>query len=213
MEKIIIIGGGGHARVLIDMLQLSGQEILGYTDLENFGDLEDVAYLGRDEDLKTKYPSGRIKLVNGIGSVRLPVQRRAIYEKFKKLGYTFLTVQHPKAVVARNVRIGEGAQIMSGAIINPGTEIGNNVIINTSASVDHDCKIGDHTHVAPGVTISGGVTIGQSNHIGIGANIIQGIHIGERNVIGAGTLVLRNVGSEETIFGIPGQVYEPKEVR
>ena len=212
VQKIILLGAGGHARVLLDILKINSISVLGYANRQPQDHFK-LKYLGDDEEVIKKYHPQKIKLVNGIGSVQRPENRQAVYERFKNSGYQFFSVVHPQAVIASDVQRAEGIQIMAGCVVNPGTVIEDNVIINTSSSVDHDCHIGAHTHIAPGVTISGGVKIGRSCHIGCGAIIIQGVEIGAGVLLGAGALVLKNVPSGNTVFGIPGKSYDPKIIR
>ena len=191
-QPVIILGGGGHAKVLADTLLLKKIKILGFVDLkqkkfEVAG--KKIKYLGGDEWLLKSRMQKKVLLINGIGSVSLPVQRHQIFEKFKKAGFRFEKVIHPSAIIAKGVRLGEGAQVMAGAVIQTGCEIGINSIINTRASVDHDCKIGAHTHIAPGVTLCGGIGIGEQSHIGVRAVVIQGVQIGPRRRVLANELV------------------------
>lgn len=205
---VLILGAGGHAKVLIDTLQVSSAVIAGIVDsdpkLFNTNILG-VPILGND-DVVGEFPPAEILLVNGLGSISLPVRRQQLFERFKILGYGFAKVVHPSAIVAADVNLNEGVQIMAGAVIQSGSHIGCNVIINTRASVDHDCHIGEHTHIAPGVTLSGGVSVATSSHIGTGATVIQGVRIGSSCVVGAGAVVVGNVVDSETVVGIPARV-------
>ena len=189
MEKIIIIGGGGHSRVLLDILALEKARVLGFSDLKEKKDIG-IKYLGDDRAILKKYPAKDVVLVNGVGSVRLPQERQKIYERFKVLGYRFRPVVHPQSVRSSNIVLGEGVQIMAGVVINPGVKIAEDVIVNTSASIDHDCRIGAHTHIAPGVVVSGEVIIGKGCHVGIGAKIRQGTKIGDHVFIKMGAVVV-----------------------
>jgi len=205
---VIVIGGGGHAKVLIDSLLGLPVKILGFTDC-NAGNIyqtiRGIRVLG-DDDIVLQYPADSIRLVNGLGSTKSTSKRKEIFEYFKNRGYSFAAVIHPASVISRDVEISEGAQIMAGAIIQPGSYIGKNTIINTKVSVDHDCLIGDHVHLAPGVTLSGMVKVGSETHIGTGVTVIQGIHIGQNSLIAAGALVLKNVPAGTTAVGVPAQV-------
>lgn len=205
---VIVIGGGGHAKVLIDILLASSINIVGFTDSkpENKNQsMQGIRLLGDDNTI-LQYPTGNVQLVNGLGSVKSTGKRREIYEYFKSLGYSFATVVHPASVISQDVRISEGAQIMAGAIIQPGSQIGRNTIVNTKVSIDHDCSLGDHVHLAPGVTLSGMVKVGNGVHIGAGATIIQGVRIGPDSLIGAGALVLKDVPAGSTAFGVPAKI-------
>lgn len=204
-KPFIVIGAGGHAKVLIDTLLLAGANIAGIVDQNHFmhgTQVLGVTVVGGDEFI-TSSPHNKYLLVNAIGSINLPTLRSCIYDEFKKKGYSFATVIHPSAIIASGVILDEGAQIMAGAVIQPGTIIGNNTIINTKCSVDHDCIIGESCHIAPGVTLSGGVSIGHGVHVGTGATIVQGITIGSNCLIAAGAVVTKNVESNSKVRGVP----------
>jgi len=206
-RPVIIIGGGGHARVLISSLKALRREIIGllHPDTSLIGqNIAGIRILGNDDKVKD-YAPDEVELINGLGSVSLPEKRKDIYMKFKKNGYSFASVVHPSAIVVDDVQTGEGVQIMAGAILQTGCLIDDNAIINTGAIVDHDCKIGAHVHIAPGAVISGGVEIGEMVHIGTGANVIQGINIQSGSVIGAGAVVIRNVSAATKVAGNPAK--------
>lgn len=205
---VIILGAGGHAKVLIDALQASSAVIAGIVDADSSlrgKSVLGVPILGGD-DVISEFQSSMVQVVNGLGSTGLPVKRQQIFAKFSGMGFTFTTVVHPSAIVAPDAVLGEGAQVMAGAVIQPGSRIGTNSIINTRASVDHDCLIGDHSHIAPGVTLSGGVKVGICCHIGTGATVIQGVAIGEQCLVAAGAVVVSNVTENTTVIGIPARV-------
>lgn len=207
-RPVIVLGAGGHAKVLINTLQLCSLEIVGITDPDPglLGHkILGVPVIGTDDEIK-KYAAEEVQLVNGLGSVGLPIARRRLYEACKKAGYAFATVVHPSAVVAADVTIGEGAQIMAGAVLQPGVCIGANVIVNTRASLDHDCQIGAHTHLAPGVTLSGDVYVASGAHVGTGASLVQGVRIGAASLIGAGSVVLQDIPAGVTAYGCPAKV-------
>lgn len=205
---VIVLGGGGHAKVLIDALKYHSADIIGIVD--NDSEMAGNTLLGipviGTEDILIKYPPDKVSLVNALGSVRQTEVRKNIFEKFKEMGYMFASVVHHSCVIADDIELGEGVQIMAGAIIQPGCSIGYNAIINTHSSIDHDCEIGDHVHIAPGVTLSGEVVIGSQAHIGTGCVAIQGIEIGERCFIGAGSLILQSIPSGVTAYGVPARV-------
>ena len=208
MKPLLILGGGGHARVLINTLQQSGYSILGITDPDvkkHGSSLEGIAIIGDDSKLSC-FSVEEILLVNAIGSVRGTHDRGSLFMNFRQKGFVFAQVIHPAAVVSPGVVLGEGVQVMAGAVIQPGCYIGDNSLINTKVSVDHDCRIGMHVHLAPGVTISGEVTIDDNVHLGCGATVIQGIRLGEGSIIGAGAVVLEDVEPQVTAVGLPARV-------
>lgn len=208
MKPILIIGGGGHAKVLISILKELQYDIIGILekDEEKVGIHRlDVKVLGTDEMIGQFSPH-KVMLVNGIGSISSTFNRADTYERFKKMGFSFLTIIHPKAFIANGVKISEGSQIMAGAIIQTGTKIGVNAIVNTGSIIEHDCLIGDHVHIAPGVVVSGGVKIGARTHIGSSATIIQGINIGINCLIGAGAVVITDVPDNSKAYGVPAKI-------
>jgi sugar O-acyltransferase (sialic acid O-acetyltransferase NeuD family) len=209
MKKIprIIIGAGGHAKVLISVLRLAGEDILGVVekDPKKHGtDLMGVPILG-DDDVLSRYPCTDVALVNGVGGIHASGARRSLFERFKQKGYSFSQVIHPDATIAEDVRLEEGVQIMAGTVLQPGTTIGLNTLINTQATVDHDCFVGSHVHVAPGATLSGHVRVNDDAHIGTGAIIIQSLHIGKKSTVGAGAVVTQDVPDSTTVTGIPAK--------
>lgn len=203
-KKLIILGGGGHARALLDALGAKIDMLIGYADpemRENFP----LPYLGSDEVLQNFSPE-EILLLNGLGSVMLPLKRQEIYLKFKEKGFSFQEVIHEKANLSNNAILAEGVQLMSGATIGPEVHVGENVLINTGAIVEHHCKIGNHSHVASGAILLGGSSIGRACHIGAGAILIQGVTIGDEVLVGAGSLVNKNLPSGVKVYGSPARI-------
>lgn len=203
-KPIIIIGDGGHASVLIETLHAMERKIVGYTAPKERIELSDLVYLGADEIIE-EYSPDEVELVIGLGTVNIATYRKFLYEKFKNKGYSFTNVIHPSAILSPSVCLGEGIQIMAGAIVQFNVELGNNTIINTGVIIDHDCKIKNHTHIAPGTTLSGGVIVKESCHIGTGVTVIQGIVIGNNTLIGAGSVVVTDIASNKKAYGVPAK--------
>ncbi len=200
-RPVIVIGGGGHAAVVIDALRLAKRDILGIADPASSGDLETihgVPLLGGDDAVLDRSPS-TVELVNGIGSARSTRRRAAVFDRFKSQGYDFMSLIHPSAILAADLRLGEGAQVMAGAVLQPGVELGDNTIVNTRASLDHHCRIGRNVHVAPGATLSGAVTVEDDVHIGSGAVAIQLVRIGRGALVAAGAVVTEDVPAEAVV--------------
>jgi sugar O-acyltransferase (sialic acid O-acetyltransferase NeuD family) len=193
--ELIILGAGGHARVVIDALRRMDARIVGICDpvlpAGSPGPMG-IRGLGGDEALE-RFDPGRVQLVNGIGSIGDPKVRIAVYERLAGKGWQFASVTHPSAVIGAECVIGAGSQIMAGAILQVGTRIGVNAIVNTSVSIDHDCMIGDHAHIAPGAVLCGDVVIGEETHIGSRAVIVQGVTVGAGVKVGLGAVVTRNL--------------------
>ena len=204
---VIVIGAGGHAKVVISVLRCIGATIIGAVDAESDivgGEILGVCIQGND-DWAFNHAADTTVLANGIGSIRLPTLRAAVFDRFTAQGYSFITAVHPAAIVAEGVQMGEGSQIMAGAVLQPDAVIGRNVIVNTGASIDHDSILGDHVHIAPGVTLSGNVTVGAGSHVGTGAKVVQGITIGDRCLIRAGAVVIEDVADGATVAGVPAK--------
>lgn len=204
---MIILGAGGHAKVLIDILRLRSVEMFGLTDAEpskRGQSVMGVPVIGGDE-VVARYSSTTTHLVNGLGSVCGDHRRHVLFERFKGEGYTFANVIHPSAIIATDTALSEGVQILAGAVVQSGCTIGKNCIINTGAVVEHDCQIGDHAHVAPSATLSGGVHVGENAHIGAGSTVIQQIRIGRNSLVGAGAVVISDVKEGVTVAGVPAR--------
>ena len=202
-----MIGAGGHARVVADAMRMAGIALSAVASLDRelpTGVLEGLEHLTGDDAVLT-LAAGSVTLVNGVGSVGDATARRKIFEKFRAAGFNFASVVHPSAVVGTRVTLGEGAQIMAGAVVQTGTQLGENCIINTGASVDHDCWVGGHAHIAPGACLAGDVVVGPGSHIGARAVIIQGRSVGSRAVVAAGAVVIDDISDGITVTGAPAR--------
>jgi len=192
---IIIIGGGGHAGVVIDSLHALGKEIIGICD-PNLPVGKHLQYpvevLGGDDILDGVDPAN-IALINGIGSVKPSTIRSEVETNLKAKGFLFETVIHPSSIIADSAIIKESVQIMAGVVVQSYVEISSGTIINTRTSVDHHCKIGPFNHLAPGVTFSGNVCTSNNVHVGTGASVIENIQIGAGAFIRAGEIVIKDV--------------------
>ncbi|MFD1037190.1 acetyltransferase [Virgibacillus byunsanensis] len=204
MKPVILLGLGGNAKVLIDILELGNYEIKGYTASSEQENPYDIPYLG-DDSLVLNYDEKEFMLVNTIGSVSDMKLRKKIYDSFKSKGYSFATLVHPNAYVSARATINEGVQVMAGVVVQPFATIGENSIINTNAVVDHDSLVRENCHIAPGVTISGGVKIGTCTHIGTGASVIQNIEIENNVIVGAGSVIIENVRGNKKVIGVPAK--------
>ena len=206
-KPVIIIGAGDHAKVLLDILLEQDVTVIGLTDksISKGTCIYGVPVIGDDSEI-LKYKTDEIELVNGIGSVGNTSIRQKVFSSLKEKGYFFRSVIHEASIVSKRAKLGEGVQLLAGAIVNIEAEIDDNTIINTKASIDHGCVIGKHCHIAPGCSFSGCVRIGDCTHIGTGTSIIQGINIGKNVLIGAGSVVINDVSDNEKAFGVPARV-------
>lgn len=201
-KPVIILGNGGHASVLIEILELMDKEIIGYT--APIPSETELKYLGDDKEI-LKYSCQEVELVLGIGTVKASDVRRSLYESLKEKGYNFTTLIHPSAIISKGVKIASGAQIMAGVILQPNVKVGENSIVNTGAQLDHSCVIEQHVHVAPGVVCSGNVTIKEAAHLGTASTVIQDIIVGQKATVGAGAVVVKDVLAHSTVVGIPAR--------
>ncbi len=200
MSSIAIFGAGGHSKVMIDVAELLGIPVAGHVVAANekVGSLK-YPVLGVDSDLKKL---GIKRGVIAIGDIHI---RRKLTEQILAAvpGFEFVNLIHPSAIIAKSVKIGIGAQILAGVVINPSAVIGNHCIINTRASIDHDTIIENFCVVSPGVTIGGYSKIGTRTTLGLGASVIHNITIGSDSFIGAGSVVVRDLPSGVVAYGVP----------
>lgn len=203
--RVVLIGGGGHARVILDILTGGGEyEIAGFTSVETdekTSTLFACPRLGTDAILPELYASGIRHAFVAIGDNHRRKQAGA-----QLVAFELVNAISPHAIISRHVTLGKGIAVMAGAVINAGTEVGDGAIINTNSSVDHDCVVGAFAHVAPGAALAGGVKIGEEVLIGIGARVIPGVTIGARSVVGAGAAVIGDLPARVLAAGVPAQV-------
>lgn len=212
MNKIVLIGAGGHCKVIIDIIKSKNEyEIVGITDKIAKENILDVPVIGNDDILQQLYNKGVKYAFISIGALNHICMRNNIYNKLKSIGFKVPRLFHNTSVISKYSHIQEGTCVMAGVIINPDVYIGKNCIINTGSIIEHDCKIGDNTHISPNVSIAGGVNIGVSTHIGIGASVIEGITIGDNVTIGAGSVVVDNIDDNSLAVGIPAKVIKIKK--
>lgn len=195
-EDIVIIGGGGHAKACIDVVQSTGlYNIVGYVDEEPKLDTNfNINYLGTD-DILDKYITDCSFLI-GIGQIKNPQPRTNMFEQMLKKGARFPAIVSPSAYVSKYAKIGAGTIIMHGAILQVNVKVGNNCIINDRAVLEHDVNVGDYCHISTSTTINGGVEIGASTFIGSGSTIKNGVHICKNVIIGMGAIVLYDILDE-----------------
>ncbi len=212
MIHVLILGAGGHAQVIADILlslneagsplqpigflddnpALIGQSRLGLAILGSLNQLSEVAHDA---------------VIIGIG--HNPTRSR-LYQRLQVEGEQFISACHPRAIVARDVVIGTGSVVNAGAVINPGASIGQNVIVNTSCSIDHHNVIYDHVHIAPGAHLGGDVCVEEGAFVGIGAIVMPQRRVGAWSTVGAAALVHRDVPCHTTVIGVPARQLERK---
>jgi sugar O-acyltransferase (sialic acid O-acetyltransferase NeuD family) len=209
MRPIVIIGGGGHSRVVSEALRLQGgldlKAIVDASPALRGTQINGVSVVGGEEELPRLLREGVRHAVMGIGSISNNSQRAELFARIKAMGFNFVNAVHPSAIVSPSAKLGEGTVVLAGAVVGVGAVLGPNVIINTRASVDHDCAIGDHVHIAPGAVLAGSVSVEELAYIGAGSTIKQGIRIGRAAIVGLGAAVIRDVSDGATVVGVPAR--------
>lgn len=212
---VVVIGFGGHGRVVADALLASGRELLAVTELspEQCAPSQMQVEIISDDEVLRRFTPDSIELALGLGSI-WPVDacsiRRRVVDAFLALGYRFTGCRHPTAWISPFATVAPTAQIHAGAIVQTGAMIGEHCIINTRASIDHDGIIGPFCHIGPGVTLSGNVLIGEGSHVGTGASVIQGMTLGKECFVAAGATVAKNVDGGAFVRGTPARFFKPK---
>lgn len=205
---LVVIGAGGHAKVVVDAAERSGWRLYGLLDVDSSRHGEPFVTTkirGGDELLPHLKEEGVTHFIVGIGSVGNPVARKRAFAAGLAAGLEAAVVIHPNAIVADPGQIGGGTLVAAGAVINPDARVGTNVIINTHALVEHDAEVGAHAHLAPGCRVLGGCAIGDRSHIGAGAIILQGVRVGADVMVAAGAVVLGDVPNGVTMMGVPAK--------
>ena len=207
MDLIVLIGGGGHAKVVISILRkLDRHRILGYTDMKNNGTLLGVPYLGSDRALVAPVVGPeRLNAVLAVGQLGLGNHRYDLWARLQSPTLSFPLIASPDAIVNERVSGGGAAVVMDGVVISTEVTIGVGVIVNTNSTIEHDVALEDWVHVAPGATICGGVTVGRFSMIGAGATVIEGIKIAPGCIVGAGATVVHDLTEPGTYVGSPAR--------
>lgn len=197
MENVVIVGTGGHAKVVTDIVCLSGDNVVGFlttdTDKQEF---MGKPVLGKNEDFD-KYMDCSFLIAIGDATVRERISK-------KMQGVKWYTAIHPNAVISKwDTSIGEGSVVAANAVLNPNSHVGKHCIINTAAVVEHDNIICDYAHISVGAKLAGATTIGERTWVGIGATVSNGVNICKDCMIGAGAIVVKNIIVSGTYVGVP----------
>ncbi|HPT67980.1 MAG TPA: acetyltransferase [Bacillota bacterium] len=208
MKKIVLIGGGGHCKVIIDLLkEINGYQIVGITEKNSAKkQVLGIPVLGDDLILEELYNKGVNYAFITLGVIDNLLQRKVLFEKVKALGFQFPVLIHPAATVAQSAHIGAGTCLLAGAVVNAAAKIGENVIVNTGAIIEHDCIVGSNVQIAPGAILAGQVEVKDNSFIGMGCKIIQGVVIGENSIIGAGSVVTKSIPANSVAYGVPAVI-------
>ncbi len=200
--SICLLGYSGHGLVVAEALKLLGYQDLNYAEpTEISRNPFQLNYVGFEANPEFPWKEFDVFAL-GVGGNHL---RQKIAQKVRMQGKPLITVIHPQAFVAEQVKIGDGAFIARGACINPLASIGEGTIINTSAVVEHECSIHEYAHIAPSATLAGNVTVNTAAFVGANAVIKQGINIGKNALVGAGAVVINHIPDNTTVAGVPAK--------
>lgn len=197
-QNVMIIGAGGHAKVIADIIIKSGDKVLGFFD-DNSTLKTVIGYpvLGRVSDILNYRERAEFVIAIGNNHIRQQISRQ--YD------VRWHTAVHPSAQIGLDVSVGCGTVVMANAVVNPSARIGKHCIINTAAIIEHDNVINDFVHVSPNAVLCGTVNVGEYTHIGAGAVVKNNISIGSGVVIGAGAVVVKDIVQEGIYAGVPAR--------
>lgn len=208
-EAVLMVGSGGHGRVLADIIRRS-------SEIRLVGIIDDIAVAGTQKLGSTVLGGSaelpRIMAQTGCRRLVLAIghngRRLELAERIESLceGVVWQSLCHPSVIVGENVEIGPGSVVTAGAVINPGSHLGRHCIVNTSAVVDHDCRLGDGSSLGPGALLGGWVTLGEGAIVAIGATVINGLQLGAHCLLGAGAMAVRDLPEQAVALGVPARV-------
>ena len=190
-SKVIVIGAGGHGRVVADIVRAAGDAFLGFLD-----DDPDKLCLGPVADCELYRDTAAFVLAIGDPDIR---------ERLSRIGLPWHTAVHPTAVISPEAEIGAGTVVMANAVVNNGARLGKHCIVNTGAVVEHDCVLGDFVHISPHATLCGTVSVGEKSHIGAGAVVKNNLSICEHAIVGCGAAVVRDISEPGSYAGVPAK--------
>ncbi len=206
-KKILLLGGGGHCRSVLDcLLSLEQYDQIGIVDYDDTACALGVRVVGVDEDLPRLLQEGWTEAFVTVGSVGSTDLRRRLFSTVLDLGFLLPSIVDPSAILARGVTLSPGVFVGKRAVINTGCSIGTGSIINTGAILEHDCILGDFVHISPGAVLCGQATVGNDSHIGAASVVRQGIRIGSGVLIGAGSVVVEDIPDYAKAYGNPCRV-------
>ena len=204
MSKLLIVGAGGHGKVMAEVAEASGNwQSIAFLD-DRHAELNGTLRWPVMDGVRhaNRFVSDYAYAAVGIGNSKMRLDWILMLASH---GFWTPTLVHPTAWVSPSATLGDGCVVMANATVQADVRIGQGCIINTGASVDHDCRLGEGVHVCPGASLGGDVCIGNGSWLGIGSSVIHGIHIGERVTVGAGAAVISDVSDDLTVVGVPAR--------
>lgn len=206
-DAYVIIGAGGHAKTVADILKRNDKTVAGVVDVSgSTGSFMGYSVLGSDDLLPELYDAGIRNAAMGIGHVGNTLARSRSYMQLREIGFELPVLIHPDAVVADTACCGQGSMIGACCIVNADAKIGNLCIVNTGAVIEHDACIKDGAHIAPKAVVLGRAVIGENTLVGAGSVVLQGVQIGRDCIIGAGSVILHDLEDACVAAGNPGRV-------
>jgi sugar O-acyltransferase (sialic acid O-acetyltransferase NeuD family) len=207
LPEIVLVGGGGHCRSLIEVVEASGAyRVAGIVDVAAHRNRTTLGYpwLGEDADLPDlirRYPAFLV----AVGQLGMPALRERLFRLLDARGAPLITLRAPTATLSRHAVLGKGTVLFHQACVNAGARIGVNAIINTAALVEHDAEVGDHCHISTGARVNGGCRIGARCFVGSGAVLREGVRLAEGSVVGAGAVVVHDTKPYGAYVGVPAR--------
>ncbi len=199
---LLIIGAGGHGKVVADSAQQQGWQHIAFLDRDpTRNELLGMPVVGTDPaaaGLLQQFPDATV----AIGDPRL---RLDLLDQLERIGFRLPVIAHPRAVISQHATVQSGCVLFANAVVNPGSHLARGCIINTAATVDHDCRLEEGVHIAPGAHIAGGVHIGRESWIGTGACVREYLAIGAHVIVGAGAAVVSDIPDAQQVAGVPAR--------
>jgi sugar O-acyltransferase (sialic acid O-acetyltransferase NeuD family) len=200
--KLVVIGAGGHAKVVTDTARGAGWEVVGFVDDRPNAQLFDLTYLGTTQNFQMP-PQTQLVIAIGDNKTREKIATQWSGQ------VDWATVIHPRATVSSHVKLDAGTVVFAGVVIQADTRLGHHCIVNTSASIDHDCQIADFCHIAPQAVLTGHVRLETGAFVGAGSVVLPGRRVGAWSTLGAGSVIVNDLESNGIFVGIPAKRMVP----
>ena len=203
MKPLILVGGGGHCKSVLDAAESAGYSILGVLDMpEEVGkEILSTKVIGTDDDIPSYVD--KAEFVITVGFIKNPTIRIKLYNRIKEASGKLATIVASTAYVSKYAEIGEGTVVLHQAFVNAGAKVGKNVILNTATNIEHDAVIGDHCHISTGTMVNGECKVGERCFIGSQSVLANCISVGDDIIVGAGSFVRKNISEKGIYSGNP----------